>query len=269
MITNVGNMSQTLAIQAYDNTSKPCSELAIIEIISKFHDKISDINSIHAQGLQSTSDELERASKEFLEDLRKIFETEKQATKISPIFKTLEYAASFMTIALGIGLCATGTAAIIGSIMITTGLFGCIHSTMELTDSYKHIASLTSNKQHQEIIQKYLPAMVATTLALSATITSTYSAAVALPSTLDALRKFLPIIMQGLQTSQLVTRGVFDFHKTKAESKKIEHEALAKCLENILEEQKNAMLNNVTLESKMNKDALQTLKVLTSLYHHI
>jgi hypothetical protein len=269
MMSQIRNLSHQYHPSFMHEEVKTCSELAIIEMISKFHDQISQINALHAQGLQSTSNELERASEAFLEDLKKIFETEKAASKVSPIFKTLEYAASFMTIALGIGLCATGTAAVVGSIMIATGIFGCVHTTMELTDAYRHLASLTSDKHHQEIIRTYLPAIIATTLALTATITSTYSATVALPQTLNTIRKFLPLMMQSLQTTQLITKGVFDLHRNKAESKKIEHEALAKCLETILEEQKQAMMDNVNVESKMNKNALQTLKVLTSLYHHI
>lgn len=269
MMHPIRNLSHHIHPNFLHEEVKTCSELAIIEIISKFHDQISQINTLHAQGLQSTSNDLEKASQAFLEDLKKIFETEKQASKVSPIFKTLEYAASFMTIALGIGLCATGTAAVVGSIMIATGIFGCVHTTMELTDAYRHLASLTSDKYHQEIIKNYLPAIVATTLALSATITSTYAATVALPQALSTIRKFLPLMMQSLQTTQLITKGVFDFHKNKAETKKIEHEALAKCLETILEEQKQAMMSNVTIESKLNKEALQTLKVLTSLYQHI
>lgn len=269
MMTEIRNLPPHMTTSTFKQDANSCSELAIIEMISKFHDKISQINALHAQGLQSTSNELEKVSQEFLEDLKRIFEAEKQASQISPIFKTLEYAASFMTIALGIGLCATGTAAIVGSIMIATGIFGCVHTTMELTNAYRHLASLTDNKYHQEIIQKYLPAIVATTLALSATITSTYSATVALPQALSTIRNFLPLMMQSLQTAQLVSKGVFDLHKNQAESKKIEHEALAKCLETILEEQKQAMMHNSIVESKLNKEALQTLKVLTSLYHHI
>lgn len=269
MISPLSSLSHPLDHAILSDKTKTCSELAIIEMISKFHDKISQINTLHAQGLQSTSDELEKASQAFLEDLKKIFEAEKTASQVSPIFKTLEYAASFMTIALGIGLCATGTAAVIGSIMIATGVFGCVHTTLELTDAYRHLATLTTDKAHQEMIKNYLPAIIATSLALSATITSTYSAAIALPETLNTIRKFLPIMMQSLQTTQLITKGVFDLHKNKAESKKIEHEALATCLELILEEHKQAMQSSVNTQSQINKEAIQTLKVLTSLYHHI
>lgn len=269
MMSEIKSQSHHIHPTFFQQDSAPSSELAIIEIIARFHDKISQINAMHAQGLQSTSDELEKASAAFLEDLKKIFEAEKTASQVSPIFKALEYAASFMSIALGIGLCATGTAAVVGSIMIATGLFGCIHTTMELTRTYDYLASLTSDRHQQDIIKTYLPAIIATTLALTATVTSTYCATAALPTALDTIRKFLPLMMQSLQTTQAITKGVFDFHKNKAESKQIEHEALVACLETILEEQKQAMVGNTKVDSKMNQSALQTLKVLTSLYTHI
>lgn len=269
MIPAIESQSPKIHPPFFEQKDKSSSEIALIDAMTNFHNKISQINALHAQGLQSTSNELEQASAAFLEDLKRIFETEKNASSISPIFKALEYVASFMSIALGIGLSATGTAAIVGSIMITTGVFGCIHTTMELTNTYSYLASLTPDPYHQDIIKIYLPAIVATALALTATVTSTYAASAALPRNLHIIRKFLPLMIQSIETTKAITKGVFDFHKTNAESKKIEHEALVKCLETIVEEQKQAMLANTEADSKMNQSALQTLKLLTSLYTHI
>ena len=95
---------------------KKSSELALIEILSEFHDKINLITQTQASGLKGTSDQLDIASKQFLEDLKNLFEAEKQSSASRPFLKSLEYIASFMTIALGVGLCATGVASIEGQL---------------------------------------------------------------------------------------------------------------------------------------------------------
>lgn len=245
------------------------SEMALIEIISKYHEKIGQINHLHMDGMKETSHDLDLASKQFLEDLRALFEAEKKSSHMKPYLKSLEYIASFMTIALGVGLCATGAAAVVGSIMITTGVFGCVHTTLELTDSYQKLASLTTDKYTQEIIKTYLPAMVSTMLALSSTIAGTYCAAHALHATKRTLELFWPLVIQSIQSTQVITKGVFDLHKNKAEAKKLDHEALGKCLEAILREQQDVMMHNMQHQSKLTRETHTTLKILTSLYKHI
>lgn len=267
---NIFSLKHSLNHEKVDHLHhKPSSEMALIQILSDFHEKIQTITQAQMQGLEGTSHDLELASKEFLESLQTLFEQDKKSTALKPFFKALEYITSFMTVALGAGLCATGVASIAGSVMITTGVFGCIHTTLELTDSYKKLSEFTSDKYSQEIIKKYLPAMVATSLALSTSVTATYSATVALSATINTVRMYLPLMIQSLEASQLITKGVFDLHRNKAEAKKIDHEALRACLEAILDEQQTAMMQTVTKDSKMNQEALRTLKTLTSLYNHI
>jgi hypothetical protein len=245
------------------------SEMALIEIISKYHEKMGQINQYHMQGMRDTSQELDLASKHFLEELRALFETEKKATVMKPYLKSLEYIASFMTIALGVGLCATGAAAVVGSVMVATGVFGCVHTTLELTDSYTRLANLTQDKYTQEIIKTYLPAMVSTCLALSATIAGTYCAAHAIHATRRTLELFWPLVIQSIQSSQVITKGVFDLQRNRAEAKKLDHEALGKCLEAILQEQQEIMMHNTQHQSKLNRETHNILKILTSLYKHI
>lgn len=245
------------------------SEMALIEIISKYHDKIGQINSYHLEGMNQTSSDLDLASKQFLDDLRDLFEAEKRSSHMKPYLKSLEYIASFMTIALGVGLCTTGAAAVVGSVMIASGVFGCIHTTLELTDSYTRLAKLTSDKYTQEIIKTYLPAMIATCLALSSTIAGTYCAAHAIHATRKALELFWPLVLQSIQSTQIITKGVFDLHKSRAEVKKLDHEALGKCLETILHEQQELLMHNMQSQSKLTRETHNTLKILTSLYKHI
>jgi hypothetical protein len=258
---------QTQPIVFHSNSKS--SEMALVEILSAYHDKIHEITQTQAQGLKQASESLDKASKDFLADLRELFETECRSGAITPFFKALEYVASFMTISLGVGLCASGVASIVGSIMITTGVAGCIHTTLELSNAYKHLSMLTDDPSTKEVIKSYLPAMVATSLALSATVTGTYSAQVALDSTLQTIRLFLPFIMQSLQSTQMITKGIFDLHKNQSEAKKIDHEALVKGLETILDEQQSSMMNNLSSSNRLNKEAISTLKLLSSLYKHV
>ncbi len=246
-------------------TKSLCSAMALIELIDEFHAKMSVLSSHQMKGLEQTSFYLDKTSKEFLEDLKNLFETQKKAQFSSQIIKSFEYAASFITIAIGAGLCSTGVAAIVGSIMITTGVFGCIHTTMELSNGYAEIAKLTQNKAQQEIIKQYLPAMVATSLAISASISGSYSAQIALNSTLETLKLFLPLLMTSIQATQGVSKGIFDMHKNQREAKKIDQQSLSRVLESILMDQQEALFQNLSSENKLTKDAQAILKTLTSL----
>jgi hypothetical protein len=246
-------------------TKSPCSSMALIALIDEFQAKMSVLSSHQMKGLEQTSFYLDKSSKEFLEDLKNLFETQKNAQFSTQIIKSFEYAASFITIAIGAGLCSTGIAAIVGSIMITTGVFGCIHTTMELSNGYAEIAKLTQDKAQQEIIRQYLPAMVATSLAISASISGSYSAQIALNSTLETLKLFLPLLMTSIQATQGVSKRIFDMHKNQREAKKIDQESLSRVLETIILEQQETLFQNLSSENKLTKDAQVILKTLTSL----
>lgn len=244
-----------------------CSELTLIEMVKNYHDTLDKVGGVQTNALQSASHEYHQISHQFLEDLKKLFEAEQKAALMTPWFKSFQYISSLMTMALGAGLCSTGVAAIAGSILITTGLAGCIHTTLEISDGYKRLSELTSDPMQQEVIKTYLPAMITVSLALGATFTGTYVGGVIQEPIQRTLSLFLPLILNSLQTAQSITKGVFDLHKNQAEAKKIEHEALAHFLENLLEEHQSSLKQTLSAKKSKQEESLELLKKLSTLYN--
>ena len=111
--------------------------------------------------------------------------------------------------------------------------------------------------------------MISVSLALSASVTGVYSARIALDATQRTLHFFLPLIIQSIDTGQLATKSIFDLHKTQGQAKKIDQEALGKFLESLITGHHAALMLNFSAQNKLNKDAKETLKTLTSLYKQI
>lgn len=246
--------------------TQPNTSLALIEILSDFHNKVSLINQFQGQHLKDTSENLDQACTKFLEDLKELFEARKAASAADPIFKSLQYISSFINIAIGTGLCATGVASIVGSVIIATGVFGCIHTTLEVTETYKHIAHLTDDRASQEIIKSYIPALISTSLLLSSALTGTYSSRISTDTATYLLQVMMPMILTSIETSKVVAQGIFDLPKYQAESKKISHEQLKQQLETILEEQQEKLSEAIKSRSSLTRETLAIIKTLSSLF---
>lgn len=237
----------------------------LTSLIGKLHQNLGLLAEKQSYDLDFQNKELEFYSKKFLEDLKTEIDLQKQQSYLKPISYTIEMLGSFISIVAGSSLCATGVFATCGAIMIATGIAGICHTGLQMAGAYDQLSQLFHDKEQIRVVMDYLPAMISVTLVLSSTLTFSISGQAQKEIIKGVVSKFLPAILKSLEAANMSASSFIFYKKSSMEVKKIDQKQLSLTLETWIEEQKNHIFDQFSLQKNLCDQTSRSLKILSDL----